>query len=233
MIIISIFLCIWRKKKTRGLRHKEAKLGASPMTRFPLLPINRFHLPVPLFFRINAVGTILFQLSLRINPLFDVSRLLAIKCANGTRWRVAPGATGASVTAEGGCTNNKMAAGGAPSAPSPSGGFCQGVRRDASLARGRKGCFAKGENARVPCQFFPNVWPFEILAGPGRCCKANHHPSYLPTPIPLVPLAILRIPRLLKTTNIQPAKIFRIVSQSGTYPRHSTISGTTNLFFPR
>src|SRR5436190_2109812 len=35
-------------------------------------------------------GTIPFQLSLRINPLFDVSRLLAIKRANGTRWRVAP-----------------------------------------------------------------------------------------------------------------------------------------------
>lgn len=72
------------------MRHKEAKLGALPMTRFPLLPIHRFHLPIPLFFRINAVGTIPFQLSLRINPLFDVSRLLAIKCANGTRWRVAP-----------------------------------------------------------------------------------------------------------------------------------------------
>lgn len=99
-------------------------------------------LSIPLFFRINAVGTIPFQLSLRINPLFDVSRLLAIKRANGTRgWRRA---MGASVTADGGCTNNKMAAGGAPPAP-PS--LCQRMRRDASLARGRKGCFAKGKNA--------------------------------------------------------------------------------------
>jgi len=60
------------------------------MIRSPLSPVNCFHLSIPLFFRINAVGTIPFQLSLRINPLFDVSRLLAIKCANGTRWRVAP-----------------------------------------------------------------------------------------------------------------------------------------------
>lgn len=125
-------------------------------------------------------------------------------------------ATGASVTAEGGCTNNKMAAGGAPSAPPPpSPRFCQGVRRDASLARGRKGCFAKGENARVPCQFFPNVWPFEILAGPSRAVLQSQ-PSpyfYISRPrssrSPSIPLTILRIPRLLKTTNIsKPANIF-------------------------
>lgn len=70
------------------------KLGALPMTRFPSpsrQPEHRYPPRRPsLFFRVNAAGTIPFQLSLRINPLFDVSRLLAIKRANGTRWRVAP-----------------------------------------------------------------------------------------------------------------------------------------------
>jgi len=54
-------------------------------------------------------------------------------------------AMSASVTADGGCTNNKMAAGGVSLTPSPL--TLPGMRRDASLACGRKGCFAKGENA--------------------------------------------------------------------------------------
>lgn len=112
-------------------------------------------------------------------------------------------AMGASVTVDGGCTNNKMAAGGAPPPPSHS----RGMRRDASLARGRKGCFAKGENAaRVPCQFFPNVWPFEILAEPR--CKASRSP---PIPSPWGPPALRRprrIQQLLKTTRISSLNIF-------------------------
>lgn len=169
------------------MRRKEAKLGALPMIRSPLLPVNRSHLSIPLFFRINAVGTIPFQLSLRINPLFDVSRLLAIKCANGTRWRVAP-CDGCECDGRGWLHKQQdgRRRGSFGSLPRPPLGSAGGVRRDASLARGRKGCFAKGENARVPCQFFPNVWPFEILAGLGRAAKPTTTP-YLPTSIPLSP----------------------------------------------
>jgi len=94
--------------------------------------------------------------------------LLAIKRANGTRdgsWRRA---MGASMTAVAQTTRWPPTGFLRRSSPPRS---VQGMRRDASLARGRKGCFARGENARVPCQFFPNVWPFEILAEPR--CKAN------------------------------------------------------------
>lgn len=174
-----------------------------------LLPARyRLFLPPPLFFRINAVGTIPFQLSLRINPLFDVSRLLAIKRANGTRWRVAP------------CDGCE----------------CDGRRRLHKQQDGRRrpprsagGCAAtpawpadervvlrkERTPPRVPCQFFPNVWPFEILAR----AALQSQPLLLPLgPQFYPPLAILRIPQLLKTTRISNLNIFesRITPRNGT-----------------
>lgn len=84
-------------------------------------------------------------------------------------------AAGASVTADGGCTNNKMAAGGVPPAlPPPSHPPLAGVAPRRQLGPWTKGLFCeRRERARVPCQFFLNVWQLEILAGPPR--KANHN----------------------------------------------------------
>lgn len=57
------------------------------------------------------------------------------------------------VTADGGCTNNKMADGGIPPAPLALPG--DALRRQAGPRT--KGLFCQKENVHVPCQFFPNV----------------------------------------------------------------------------
>lgn len=119
-------------------------------------------------------------------------------------WR--RGAMGASVTADGGCTNNKMAAGVVPPA-SPS-GTARGCAATPAWPVDERVVLRKERTPRVPCQFFSNVWPFEILAEPH--CKANRSSRpYLPSPFYLLSSFrrrisgdILRTPQLLKTTRI-------------------------------
>lgn len=184
---------------TRG-----TELGVLPMTSLlfllmrsslPSLPLPSpcaaFPFSRPLFFRTNAVGTILFQLCLRINPLFDVSRLLAIKRANGTRWRVAPCKR---CECDGRRRLHKQQDGRRRRGLLRRSSFCQGGECAATPAwpADERVVLRKERTARVPCQFFPNVWPFEILARPH--CKANHSSSFFypppsPTPISLLSLA--------------------------------------------
>jgi len=111
---------------------------------------------------------------------------------------------GASVTADGGCTNNKMAADGLLRRPPRS---TRGCAATPAWPADERVVLRKERTPRVPCQFFPNVWPFEILAEPR--CKANRS-SYHPAPVPVfLSSSFHRIsdnpadfPHLLKTTRI-------------------------------
>lgn len=87
---------------------------------------------------------------------YSFSPLFAIRCSNGMYsrvvWRTTP-----KVEYEGRtCTNNKMAA---AKYPVP---LTKIPSMPIRLPHERKGCLAE---ERVPRQFFPNVWSFEILVG--------------------------------------------------------------------
>lgn len=149
---------------------------------------------------------------------------------------------GASVTAEGGCTNNKMAADGAPSAPSPSpliSVLPGGAPRRQPGPR-TKGLFCERRETRA---YLVNSFRMSgrLKYWPGRAVLQSQPPPLFSRPrsssLPLfltVPLEILRISRLLKITNIQLAKIFGTTTcfTSGTYkipyrPRHVKFSSSS------
>lgn len=115
-------------------------------------------------------------------------------------------ATGASVTAEGGCTNNKMAAGGAPSAPS------RPLPHPLGSARGCAATPAWPADERVVLRkertraYLVNSFRMSgrLKYWPGRAAKPTTTPFYLPIPIlPPPPALPRRNPcggmRLLKT----------------------------------
>lgn len=148
-------------------------------------------------------------------------------------WRPA---TGASVTAEGGCTNNKMAAGGAPSAPSrPLLSVLPGGAPRRQPGPRTKGLFCERRERARSLSILSECLAVWNIGRAGPCYKANHHPSYLPTSIPLSPALpqrtlgdLLRIPRLLKTRNIQPAEIFRTTTCIAKWNIQNTISSASH-----